>query len=174
MAFEQQLTFVNFEVFDSGNRQLGLTDIELPEFNLKTVDISGAGLLGEYSAPVPGMAESMEVKLKWRVLNVQQGELFRHIQHRITCRGSQEFQQTGTGIFRQVPVRIEISGVPKTYSTGKFEPASTTDSELTVEISRLEIVVDNKQTTLLDKFNYIWKVNGVDEMAAIRKNLGIA
>ena len=68
MAFEQQLTFVNFEVFDSGNRQLGLTDIELPEFNLKTVDISGAGLLGEYSAPVPGMAESMEVKLTRRII----------------------------------------------------------------------------------------------------------
>lgn len=174
MAFEQQLSFVNFEVYDSGNRLIGQTDIELPELSMKTVDISGAGILGEYSAPVPGHFESFEVKLKWRVLNTTQGETFRHIQHQISCYGNQEFQNTGNGEFRQVPVRINISGVPKSYSLGKFEPSSTTDTEMTVEVNRLEIVVDGSQTVLIDKFNYIYKVNGVDEMQAIRKNLGVS
>ena len=52
-----------------GDLLIGLADeITLPKITSKTTTLSGAGILGEIDAPVPGQIESSEMQIKWNHL----------------------------------------------------------------------------------------------------------
>ncbi len=46
------------------------------------------------------------------------------------------------------------------------------DGSVELEVLRYRQVIDGVETLLIDKRNYIYKVNGVDYMEAIRRMLG--
>ena len=50
---------INFEVFKSGARKLGMADVTLPKIKNKTSTMSGAGIGGEIEMPTPGSCLSV-------------------------------------------------------------------------------------------------------------------
>ena len=66
---------INFEVFKSGNRKLGMADVTLPKIGYKTSTMSGAGIGGEIEMPTPGQTESLELEISWRTMNEDVSEL---------------------------------------------------------------------------------------------------
>ena len=175
MAYTEHLSLVNFECYlatDNSQRLIGLTDVELPTITHQTVEIAGNGIAGQYDMPIAGHIESMEAKLNFRLLDSEQADLFKHRVIDLDLRGSQEREDIGSGILKQIPIKVLIRGIPKEWETGKFEPHATNETTYTISVQRLELLVDNKREMLYDVFNYILEVDGTDELSQVRRNLG--
>lgn len=164
---------VNYEVFKDGVRKLGTADVTLPELNYKTATMSGAGIAGDIEMPTPAQTESLELKLKWRTLDVNATELLALKSHDLEIRGANEVYDSATGEIIMRPVKVNVRGLPKGGSLGSFTPADHTDSENTLELVYLRVTVDGKKKVEIDKLNYIHYVNGVDYAAELREALGL-
>jgi len=68
--------------------------------------------------------------------------------------------------------KIFISGINKKYDPGKVEPPTTMDGSIDYEVIRYRQVINGVETLLIDKRNYIYKINGVDYMQKVRQALG--
>ena len=152
---------------------MGLATLDLPEFNAKAEDISGAGIMGEISFPTPGFYESAELTLHWRTVTKEFSALMGQDAHDLTLRGSQLNYDSATGKMVHEPVKIVVRGVLKKGAVGKFEPATGTESETTLEVVYYKMSINGTDVIEIDKLNYIYKVQGTDHMIKTRENLGL-
>ena len=60
---------INYEIYAAGNRFLGNGEVSLPELEFMSVDMSGAGLAGKFSAPIKGFVDSAELEITWHTIN---------------------------------------------------------------------------------------------------------
>jgi P2 family phage contractile tail tube protein len=164
---------VNFKVYDSNGKELlGQTDVELPTFDPITESIGGAGMAGEYDSPVIGHFKSQTLKLKWRTLTKEGVKLFVPVRQAIALYGSVQFQDSTAGGLTTQKWRIECTGQVKMFTPGKLEPGKVMGVEMDFELALIRISADGQQLLELDKFNMIYKVNGVDYLAKIRQDTG--
>ena len=87
----------------------------------------------------------------------------------LTLRGS--IQQTdptthGTG---EVGMRVIMSGRPKTFAIGTVKQRNGMDSKITPELTRIIVELDGKERVALDKFNSVYRINGIDILAKTRQ-----
>jgi len=170
-AIPQFLT--NFRLYSNGNVLLGVEgEITLPNFENIAETISGAGILGEFESPVPGAFKSLSIEVGFRVL-VQ--DLFNLAAQAgsasLTFRGSQQINDiTAGGIINQ-GVRIETRGPVKSLDGGKASVGKPTDSKFKQEILFIAIYLDDVEALVLDKLNYVYRLQGVDQLTGILQNL---
>jgi uncharacterized protein len=166
---------VNFECYGGagGVRLLGMTDVELPKFEAMSETIMGAGIAGEYDSPVLGHFKAMQVKLKWRTVTALGMGLLAPVQHVLDLRGSIQNQDPALGVLGTQRVRIEVRGQMKVYEPGKFEPGKPMEAAADVEVATIRVTIGAVKVVELDKFNYIFVVNGVDYLRTVRTDLGI-
>jgi hypothetical protein len=165
---------VNFRCYGGagGLEFLGLTDIELPNFEAMTETIAGAGIAGEYDSPVLGHFTSQMIKLKWRATTSPGLGLLTPIHHALDCRGSIQIQDPMLGVLVTKPLNVFVRGQVKNLTLGKLEPGKVMDSECEIECASIRIVLAGVPEIELDKFNMVFKVKGVDYLRATRIDLG--
>lgn len=161
----------DFNLYLTGNRLAGLTgEVPLPDFEAITATISGNGILGEYEAAVPGHFPSMAPEIPFRCINEDYFKMIDPTQPiELTLRGS--IQQTdptthGTG---EVGMRVIMSGRPKTFAIGTVKQRNGMDSKITPELTRIIVELDGKERVALDKFNSVYRINGIDILAKTRQ-----
>lgn len=164
---------VSYEIFCEGERFGNSSSVELPEMNFKTQTISGAGIAGEYDAPTLGSLESCEIKITFRALYKKVTQLMKQRAVQLSMRGVVQQYDSGTGTLKPLPIRIDARGRVKSFAPGKFEPSELMDSELTFEADVLSVKVNNVEEMLIDKLNFIYRVDGTDYLAEVRTALGI-
>lgn len=164
---------VNFQCYGGAAAAfLGMTDVELPSFEAMKETISGAGIAGEYESPVLGHFGSQKVKLKWRTATVAALGILAPVRQVFDIRGSVQLQDPMLGTLITQAFRVECTGQVTTQNLGKLEPGKVMGVESDVEIAVCRISVDNVPIIELDKFNMIFKVNGFDYLASVRRDLG--
>ena len=169
MRIPDKLT--DFRVYNEGNDEVGVADVELPDFEGETDDLSGAGLAGTISTPALGQFKSMKLGLNFRTPTPSSLRLLEPRVHKLTCYGSiQDFD--GSEI-REVPCKIYVHALPQKKTTGKFETAKRTGTKVELELTYIKISLDGTDYVELDKLNYIYIVGGTDYLAAVRANLGL-
>ena len=161
-----------YEAYYGSSRYIGLTTVDLPEFTAASLDLEGPGIAGTMSMTFPGMFDNIECTLHWRTIQGNLTWLMSHQAHTLTLRSSQNIYDAGSGKFRAQAVKILIRGVPQKMTLGKLEKASETESESTLNLDYIKIWVDGKEVLEYDKFNYIFKVNGVDNLNGTRSAIG--
>lgn len=161
-----------YEAYYGASRYIGLTTIDLPEFAAQTLDLEGAGIAGTMSMTFPGMFDNAECTLHWRTIQEDLTFLMSHQAHTLTLRSSQNIYDAATGLFKAQPVKIVIRGVPQKMTLGKFEKASETESESTLNLDYIKVWVDGSEVLEYDKFNYIFRINGDDYMSGTRTAVG--
>lgn len=161
----------NFNLYLTGNKLGGTTgEVALPDFEAMTATISGNGILGEYEAAIPGHFGSMAQEVPFRCINEDYFKMVDPTQPvELTLRGS--IQQTdptthGTG---EVGMRVVMSGRPKTFAIGTVKQREGMDSKITLELTRIIVELDGKERVALDKFNDVYRINGVDILAKTRQ-----
>lgn len=65
-----------------------------------------------------------------------------------------------------------LKGTPKTITPGNLVVGDNMDTETEFEVFYMKIFLGNKERVELDKYNYIYKVDGVDYLASVRSDLG--
>lgn len=164
---------INFRVYNDSNDLLGIATVDLPEIEAMSDTVSGAGIAGEVESPILGHYGSMTTTFSWRTIERAAVALQAQKAHAVEVRGSQQTYDSANGIYGTVPVRASMRIVPKNMSLGSFEPGAATDTETEFEVLYLKLFINNKAVREIDKYNFVSKVNGVDDLAKVREDLGL-
>jgi P2 family phage contractile tail tube protein len=166
---------INFSVYNSESQDmLGIAEVTLPNFEAMTETISGAGLAGELDMSVLGHFGSMTVELSWRTMTADAVTLAEQKAHRLDLRGSIEHYDEQSGDIGSTPIKIAVIAVPKGLNMGNLNVGTNSDSSTELECTYIKAWLDGKEAVELDKFNYIYRVNGVDYLESVRRDLGKA
>ena len=76
------------------------------------------------------------------------------------------------GEYREKSVHVFLKAIPTTLNVGKLAVGEMTDTKTEFEVFYLKLTIDGKEKIELDKFNYIYKVEGTDYLAGVRSALG--
>lgn len=165
---------VNFKVFENGNDLVGVADVELSTLTAMTESVKGAGIAGEFDAPVTGHFGGMEATFNWRTLNKHNISLMVPKAYHFDLRGSQDAYDSAKHIVKQQAVKCVIAGRPKEISLGKLDVGASTGTANKFEVMYIKISVDGETLLEYDKYNFIYVVDGVDYAADIRDALGLS
>ena len=164
---------INFECFNKNNRLLGITTIDLPDLKFLTAEIQGAGVAGKIDLATIGFLDAVQITLNWRNITSDLAELAVPHAVDLILYGAQEIYDHANGKLGVQQIKINLRGVPKTGTLGKFESSSATDSKTEIEVIYLRISVGGKVITEFDKVNYVFITNGTDYLAETRAALNI-
>lgn len=165
---------VDFRVYEDGSDLLGIADVKLPSFEPITETIKGAGVAGEVDSPTNGQYKSLGVTFNWRTMTDSLFELLKVKTHRLDCYGAIQVFNPATGAYKDVPAKVTMRCLPKKGESGKMESAAKQDSSSEMEIIYVKVTIDNKDVFELDKYNYVLKINGEDQLADLRAALGLS
>ena len=160
----------NFNLYLSGNKLGGHTgEVQLPDFEAITQTVSGAGVLGEYEAPVIGHYGSMEQEIPFRCINE---DYFKMISPgnsvELTLRGAIQYVRGDTQNVDQMGMRVVFRGRCKKIAIGKVKQRESMESGITLELTYILVEMDGKKRVELDKLNDVFKLNGVDQLSKVR------
>jgi len=165
---------VNATVFSEGAMQIGVADVELPDIEYLTETVSGLGIAGEVESPTLGHFKSMVLKLKWKSETPQKAKLSAPIAHFLDIRGSVQAFDQDKGAYGTYSVRVVCKAIPKKSGLGKLEPGKPQDAEQEFEVIYIKVSVAGEEVLEIDKYNFIFRVNGVDYLESVRRDLGIS
>ena len=166
-------TLIQYEVYDNGTRLLGIATVELPELKFKTTEVSGAGVAGTLDTPIQGSTESLELKISWRTLYKTAVKMLKHGAISLSLRAALQAYDASAGKVQIIPLRIDVRGRVKGATLGSLKPAEQMENETTLELDYLKIEVNSETTAEVDKYNFIYKVNGTDYLAKVRRAVGL-
>lgn len=165
---------INFRVYENGNDLVGVADVELPSLETMTETVKGAGVAGEVDSPVMGHFGSMELTLNWRTLEKTNIKLAVFGGVALDLRSSQQVYDSNSATLKTIGTKVVIRGIPKNTELGKLEVGTTTDTSNVIEVTYLKVDIDGETVLEVDKYNFICVINGVDYLASVRENLGLA
>lgn len=162
-----------YNVYNAGTKLVGISDeVTLPDFEALTETISGPGFLGEIDEPLLGHFGASEIEIPFRTLNEEMfGLLAQGSAVNLTLRMSTQAIQEATMATDFMPSRVVIKGKSKGFTGGKVKQGNGTGSSVKVEIIYILIEVNGKKKFELDKLNFVYKVNNVDLLAKVRKQV---
>ena len=166
---------INFKIYDSNSQELlGVAEATLPEFEAMSEEISGAGLAGGIKVPVLGHFGSMTAELKWRTMTRAASKLNRAAAHYLDMRGSIEQYEERLGIIASVPMKVAVITLPMSLNLGNLNVGKAADTSSKLECVYIKVWIEGKEVIELNKFNYIYRVNGIDYLASVRRDLGMS
>lgn len=116
----------------------------------------------------------MSVTLQWRTVTKEAMALTTPEAHTLVLRGVWQAYDSGAGELQTSNVRITVKAVPKNLSLGSLNVGNSSDSESEFEILYIKVVIDEVEHVELDKYSYIFRVDGKDYLESVRKGLGLA
>lgn len=161
-----------FNVYNGTNRQTGVTGaVELPDFEYLSNTISGAGMAGEYDAPVLGHIGSQKIKIPFSQIDEQEFFELAGSDKEIVLRASVQTREVNSGENVFVPMVITVRGGTSGFSPGTVEKGKAMNSSITKEIAYIKVVINNVVCLELDKFNSIFILNGKDMYEKVRAQI---
>lgn len=162
-----------YNVYNAGTKLVGLSDeVTLPDFESLTETLSGPGFLGEIDEPLLGHFGTSELEIPFRTLNEDMfGLLNQGSAVNLTLRMSTQAIQESTMATDFMPSRVVIKGKSKGFTGGKVKQGEGTGSSVKVELIYILIEVNGKKKFELDKLNFVYKVNDVDLLAKVGKQV---
>jgi len=164
-------TINNFNVYKNGTQLIGLSgEITLPDFEPVSDTVSGAGILGEFETSIIGMFSSMKMDIPFRILNNDIFTLMNPTEVLdLTFRASAQYISNGTGALSYKGMRVVVRGKQKTFKQGSLKQGAQMNASVSIEVLYILIEIDGTTKIELDKLNSVYKVNGVDLLAQIKK-----
>lgn len=143
------------------------TDVQLPSIEYQSDSIKGAGILGEIDWPALAQPGSMTFSANFRVTGSDAIAIAAPKQQEFEVRWVIDKFDTNNIKIGVEAHKAFIKCIPKKHDSGKIEAAATMDGSNEYEVFYYRRIIDGKEVLLIDKFNYVFKVNGVDYTAQI-------
>ena len=164
---------INFKVYLNGVDLLGVAEGTIPALEAMTSEVRGAGVAGVVESPVLGHFNSTNFSLTWRTVTDDFMKLFDHITNDIELFSALQQYDAGLGVYKVVPLQVSIRAITKTSTPGNLTVGDNMDTQTEFEVVRMKIYLDGKERVVMDKYNYIYKVDGVDRLSEVRTALGM-
>jgi P2 family phage contractile tail tube protein len=166
---------VAYRVYHQGKDWLGIATLEMPQIQYITETLNGAGLAGEIESPVIGLTQSMSCKMTFTSATPDVFDaLDWTVQPLFECYSALQTVDETTGIRSSIPYRINMLCRPKTMPLGSLEQGKKHGNECELELTRLEVLLDGAEKLLIDKLQFIHRVNGKDLLSTVRSQMGMA
>lgn len=162
----------NFAVYIDGSDSAGVADGTFPNVEFMTSEVKGAGLAGAVDSPGVGQLQSLTCELNWRTRPRNFIALAEPRAHNLDFYADDLSYDAGRGEYVHTQVHIFMKAVTKSYDIGKLAVDESAESKTEHEIYYFKLEVDRKEVIVVDKYNYIYRVNGVDYLAETRRALG--
>ena len=163
----------NYRVYDgAGSVMLGTgAEYTLPTFSNKTATIDGAGIAGDYEAPVLGHFNAVSTTLNFNIQNRDYASVSGNEESTYVLRGVVQAWDKAQGRTRLMPFRITLRGRPTETNDGTLQVASRTNASVTMSVLYYKFVLDGETLREWDVLNMIYVVNGVDMLAEYRDSM---
>jgi len=172
MSIPAQL--IGFMGYENGKRLLGKADVTLPDISFVTESMKGAGVPGEIDLPTIGLTQSMTVTINWRALIENNLSFSAPKAYHLTFMGSQQMVDETTGSLETKAINCVMKAYPKKLGLGKLDTGTSMGASGEFEVVYLKVSIAGKEILEIDKWNYIYKVNGTDYLAKVRQDMGLA
>ena len=163
---------INFAVYLNGRDLLGMAEGTIPALEAMTSEVKGAGVAGVIDSPVLGHFNSTTMTLKWRSVTDDFMKLYAHTTNEIELRESLQHYNSSSGEYGSDPLYVYLKAITKSSTPGNLVVGDNMDTETEFEIVYMKIFLGNKERVEMDKYNYIFKVDGKDYLATVRSDLG--
>lgn len=163
---------VNANIYVGGNNLLGkASEVDAPEINTVMNEYKVLGLFGKFELPTG--FDKMELRIKWNAFyqDVAAVMLNPFASVSIMIRANMETWEGGDRS-SQVPVVIYATCQSKGFPLGKFKQQENVDIESKLSVSHCKLEIDGVEIVEFDAMNNIFKVQGVDQLAVYRGNVG--
>lgn len=161
----------NFNGFVNGKGLAGrLDELELPEISLKTDDFRAGGMDSEVEIDMG--TEKMMAKFKFAdpdpdvlgLVGLMDGN-----SARLVAKGSYVRDHD----LARVAVVAEVVGRVKKGSLGQWKAGQKADADYEMSVNYYKLTVGGREVYEIDVENMIRRINGVDQLAGIRSDIGI-
>ncbi len=161
----------NFNVYGESHKFLGLSpETTLPNFEYMTETINGAGIAGEIEEAIEGAFSSLEMENTFQNIGT---EMFDYITHTgiVVLRGSMQMMDTATQRNDFQGIVVTVKGKVKSFDLGNLKKGGKGEPKVVREITYCKMTIDRKNVLELDKYNMVWKLNGVDRLEKVRSQI---
>lgn len=162
-----------FKVYSDDGDLLGIADGNFPSLEFITTEIKGAGIAGTIDSPGGGMFSSIVVTLNWRTTSRDVFTLAAPVGHTIDMYAEQLSWDAGRGVYKSSRFHVYMKALTKKFDIGKLADMESQEGSTEHEVYYMKIDIDGVEQLEIDKFNYIYKVQGVDYLADTRRALGM-
>ena len=151
-----------FNLYANSYKCEDVVSVEMPEMELETEEVAGAGILGKIEMPAMTDVGSMEitVKLKATSSNRTYKELAKG--GMLETRWATNVIDPTTGVPDLVSNKAYAKVVLKKIADGTIENGSPQEAEMTFECLTWKRVVNGETVVEIDKLNNINKIAGQD------------
>jgi len=163
---------INFSVYLDGEDLLGVAEATIPNLESMTETVKGAGIAGEFDSIVLGHFGSLTLSLNWRNVTDHAIKVLAPKAHNLDLYGALQDYDAGSGTYVVRQIHLYVKAVPKGLDLGKLSVGEEGDTASEFEVHYLLVERDGTKRIELDKFNYIFIVDGTDYLAEVRKALG--
>lgn len=165
---------VAYRIYYKGTDYLGTATIELPQIQQMNETLSGAGIAGEIENPTIGITQAMSVKLTFTSVTPEFSKILNWTDTALwECYVSEQVSDDATSVRASVPYQINFLGRAKSASLGTLEQGKKHGNEVEMEVTRLEVLLEDAEKILIDKLNFIYRIDGEDLLAPVRAQIGL-
>ena len=163
----------NFRVYLDGSTLLGIAEGNFPNGELMTSEVKGAGIAGVIDSPTLGHMNSITCEFNWRNVTESFVELIQPGAHSLDLYAEHQDFDAGRGEYKTRSIHVFMKAITKQYDIGKLVVGESSETQTTHEVYYMKLYIDGKEKIELDKYNFVYKINGFDYLQNTRKNLGM-
>jgi len=162
-------------IYVDGANWLGKAEVHLPEIGHKVIDMAVMGVAGGMEVPLVGHIDKLHGTIKFKSVdkNAWKTVLNSAYAPLLDIRAAIQKYDTILGLMKTFPVKVTMRAFFKKVKPLTFKQGSDETTDVEYEAHYLKIEIDGEEILEIDKFNYIYRVAGVDLLADVRASLGM-
>ncbi|MBI3584197.1 MAG: phage major tail tube protein [Nitrospinae bacterium] len=162
-------------VYVDGANWLGKASVELPEVSHKVVDVNAFGIAGGMETPLIGHIDKLSGNIKFKSMTPDAAKVLYNASHApiLDIRAAVQSYNVQTGNMDVYPVKVTMRAFFKKVKLGDFKQGTDAESQADYEAHYYKLEINGEEILEIDKFSYIYKVNGKDLLASVRETLGM-
>ena len=162
----------NANVYLDGNNLLGKAgEFKLPEFEIGQDEYKALGMVG--TIKLPNGVEALEGEITWNSLYPEVAAKANHPFKAAQLMVRSNLQTfDARGLVKEVAVGTTVTATFSKNGLGGLKPKEKSEQASTYQATEIRQMVDGRETLYYNAFKNIYRVDGVDVLAQMRKNIG--
>ena len=162
----------NANVYLDGNNLLGKAgEFKLPEFEIGQDEYKALGMVG--TIKLPNGVAALEGEITWNSLYPEVAAKANHPFKAAQLMVRSNLQTfDARGLVKEVAVVTTVTATFSKNGLGGLKPKEKCEQASTYQATEIRQMVDGRETLYYNAYKNIYRVDGVDVLAQMRKNIG--
>ena len=162
----------NANVYIDGDNLLGKAgEFKLPDLEYSQDEYKGLGMVG--TIKLPNGVEALEGEITWNSLYPEVAAKANHPFKAAQLMVRSNLQTfDARGLVKEVAVVTTVTATFSKNGLGGLKPKEKSEQASTYQATEIRQMVDGRETLYYNAFKNIYRVDGVDVLAQMRKNIG--